>query len=340
MGMEQGGYIEGDEQGTYGYGGGGGDFNLSMGAGGDSFAVDYASMYAPIDYAPYEPQWGLEPPTFEPLPQSPLPDLPFFPGISQEDLAFAWEERFAEQGGFETFDKDYFGKYEVVPDTLPVAPYEQSWPIEEPRYFELPFVPYVQSWPIEEPKYFELPPPPPKTTPKLPPACAGGTYHPYPIGHPDQNKCVPFPPAQLGSSPQAQPKPAAPSGGGSSTSKPPAQQQQKCPTGYFLDPTTKQCRPIPQEQPQSCPTGYYRASSGQCLPIPKCTTTGTVFDQAIGLCVPRGQAISPLPEGVEGLFDELSKLPWWIWLALGGLLLLSRDGEDGKKTTVTYRRAR
>ena len=37
MGMEQGGYIEGDEQGTYGYGGGT-DFNLSMGAGGDSFA--------------------------------------------------------------------------------------------------------------------------------------------------------------------------------------------------------------------------------------------------------------------------------------------------------------
>jgi hypothetical protein len=75
------------------------------------------------------------------------------------------------------------------------------------------------------------------------------------------------------------------------------------------------------------------------LLIPKCATPGTVFDQARGLCVPKGQAISPLPEGVEGLFDELSKLPWWVWLALGGLLLLNRD-EDGKKTTVTYRRAR
>jgi hypothetical protein len=103
---------------------------------------------------------------------------------------------------------------------------------------------------------------------------------------------------------------------------------------------TKQCKPIPQGQPQSCPSGYYRASNGQCFPIPKCTTPGTVFDAARGICVPRAQAISPVSESGElgDLWANLKGLPWWLWLALAGAFLLSRDS-DGKTTTVRYKRS-
>ncbi len=221
--------------------------------------------------------------------------------------------------------------------------------LPEGQFFPLPYVDYWQS-PFYTPTFPDLPAPPPPSTPlplspassqpNLPPACAAGTYHPYPIGHPQQNVCVPFPGPQS----QAPKPPSATSGTTGSTSKPPAPQQkppvqQQCPQGYYRDPATGQCKPIPQGQPQQCPSGYYRASNGQCFPIPRCTTPGTVFDQATGLCVPRGQAIAPLPEGIEGLFDELKNLPWWLWLALAGLLLLSKD-DDGKKTTVAYRRGR
>jgi hypothetical protein len=98
---------------------------------------------------------------------------------------------------------------------------------------------------------------------------------------------------------------------------------------------------------QACPTGTYREFfTQQCLPIPtqKCATPGTVFDQATGRCVPIAQAVSPLPgttpSEFDNLFADLSKLPWWLWLALalGGYLILSRDS-DGRTTTVRYRRA-
>jgi hypothetical protein len=357
MGMEQGGYIEGDEQGTYGYGGGGG-FDLSMGGGGDSFIVDYAADYGGAynftgDYSGVGT--GAE-----------YGDSGYQPG---GDLYGAYVDYYTESG-FDLTTAMELAAQDAAAGSVEIATSERGLlpdALGPETYYGLPYIPepfLTPYTPIFPDLPAPLPPvitplipltvqPPPQTplpqtpttgqqpiAPGLPPACPTGQYHPHPIGHPDQNKCVPFPPPQLGSAPSPQQRPAAPSGG-SSTSKPPAQQQQqqKCPTGYYLDPATKQCKPIPQGQPQSCPAGYYRASNGQCLLIPKCATPGTVFDQARGLCVPKGQAISPLPEGVEGLFDELSKLPWWVWLALGGLLLLNRD-EDGKKTTVTYRRAR
>jgi hypothetical protein len=246
--------------------------------------------------------------------------------------------------------------YAPAPTPIEYAPYQPLWPIEEPQYFPLPFLPYEQSAPIEEPQYFPLPVPPPplppspaSSQPNLPPACPSGQYHPYPIGHPQQNACVPFP---VSSTPQPQPQPrssgGASSGGSTSAPKQPTQQQpkqptqQQCPSGYYRDPVTGQCKPIPQGQPQQCPPGYYRASNGQCLPIPRCTTPGTVFDAARGICVPQGQAVAPVsPSGELGdLFGDLKKLPWWVWLAAGGLLLLGKDDDGGKKTTVTYRRAR
>jgi hypothetical protein len=376
-----GGYYDGGgmavEYGTGDYGGGGWGFDTTSWP---TFDEYYGGGGEPIDYAPgfdsssgfldlgggylYDPSTGgildtgfqeIPYAPYEPMPLNPyepsLPDLPFYPGISREDLAFAWEERFAEPIGFESYNRDYFGQYEVIPE-LPDLP---------ETYFPLPYVPYDygQLPPYIPPIIEPTPPPPPplppspaSSQPNLPPACPGGQYHPYPIGHPQQNACVPFP-VSTTPAPQQQPRPSggASSGGSTSAPKPPSQQQQQpkpapppCPPGYYRDPATGQCRQIPQGQPQQCPIGYYRAPSGQCLPIPRCTTPGTVFDAARGICVPQGQAVSPVSPSGAGelgdLFGDLKKLPWWVWLAAGGLLLLGKDDDGGKKTTVTYRRAR
>jgi hypothetical protein len=356
--MEQGGYIEGDEQGTYGYGGGG-DFNLSMGGGGDSFAIDYAADYGGAynftgDYSGVGT--GAE-----------YGDSGYQPG---GDLYGAYVDYYTESGfdlttAMELAAQDAAaGSVEIatserglLPDALGPETYYGLPYIPDP--FLTPYTPIFPDLPAPLPPIvtpiipFTVPAPPqvplPQTpgtgpipiAPGLPPACPTGQYHPYPIGHPQQNVCIPFPSAQTGSRPQQQQRPSGSSGGASSTPKPPQQQQQgQCPTGYCKHPTG-QCMPIPQ--------GYFRHPTTQVC-SPRCTTPGTVFDQSRGQCVPVAQAVNPLPgsqahgtelpEGAEGLLDELSKLPWWVWLALGGLLLLSRDGEDGKKTTVTYRRAR
>jgi hypothetical protein len=327
--MEQGGYIEGDEQGTYGYGGGA-DFNLSMGGGGDAYSIDFGDSDFYYGYgfdtgaeygdSGYQSGGDLYGAYVDYYTEAGL-DLTTAMELAAQDAAAGSVEIATSERGLlpDTLGPETFYGLPYIPDPF-LTPYTPIFP-------DLP--------PPAPPPVAPLPQSPATQQPGLPPACPGGQYHPYPIGHPQQNICIPFPPAQTSSTPSP-PKQTAPA----PVPAPKAQQQQKCPTGYYLDPATKQCKPIPQGQPQSCPTGYFRASTGQCLPIPKCTTPGTVFDQARGLCVPKGQAISPLPEGVEGLFGELGKLPWWLWLALGGLLLLSRDGEDGKKTTVTYRRAR
>lgn len=336
MGQEQGAYIDGES---------GSDFVYGYGGGGDEFAIDYASYYAPIDYAPgfeeipyapYEQSWEIE---------SPVPFADIISTSEPGEIPFAPYEQSWELEPFIPF-ADILDTSAQAP--IDYAPYQQYWPIEPftPEPLPLPpvFTPVFPLVAPPVPQVTQTPtvsPGPIPMAPGLPPACPTGQYHPYPIGHPQQNACVPFPPAQTGSKPQQQQKPTASSGGaasGGAQQKP--QQQQQCPQGQYRDPVTGQCKPIPSGQPQQCPTGYYRASNGQCLPIPKCTTPGTVFDAARGLCVPQGQAISPLPSGeFDELLGDLKNIPWWVWLALGGLILLSRD-EDGKKTTVTYRRAR
>lgn len=280
------------------------DFYYGYGAGESEYGgpIDYAPGYEEIPYAPYEQSWELE------------PFIPFADIIPTSELGYA----------------DYEQSWPLEPFTPEPLSLPDIWPT-----YGLPYFSNYDQWqsPPYVPVFSDLPTPRPPVgqtaqQPNLPPACPGGYYHPYPIGHPDQNKCVPFPPLPTPAPPQQS---GQQSGGGSQAPKP----QQQCPQGQYRDPATGQCKPIPQGQPQQCPTGYYRAPNGQCLPIPKCTTAGTVFDQARGICVPQGQAVLPLP---EGLFDELSKLPWWIWLALGGLLLLGKD-DDGRTTTVRYRRA-
>lgn len=353
MGMEQGGYTTdagGGDDFVYGYGGGGDEVSIDLGSGIDIGDADFYYGYgfdtgAEYGDSGYSPGGGnLFDAYTDFYTESGFDLMTAMELAAQEVAAGSTKIVTDEYGPLPDISNQPFYGLPYIPDSF-LTPYTPIFPdLPEPLPPVItPLIPLN----VQPPPQVPLPqiptPGPQPIAPGLPPACPSGQYRPFPIGHPDQNKCVPFPPAQTGSRPQAQPKPSAAPGGTASTSKPPAQKppaQQACPKGYYRDPATGQCKPIPQGQPQACPSGYFRASNGQCLPIPKCTTPGTVFDQATGLCVPKDQAISPLPEGVEGLFDELSKLPWWVWLALGGLILLSRDGEGGKRTTVTYRRAR
>jgi len=246
-------------------------------------------------------------------------------GLQQpgSDLFGAFFDYYSAQG-YDDYTAMQMAATDAAGGSILTETYEQAPPPILPnlpeQYFALPPPPYDYGFwagysPTFPEQYFPLPPPPSNTAqPNLPPYCPAGQYHPYPIGHPQQNVCVPFPTAttNVPKPPTSQPSPAP-------APKPPAQQ-----------------KPPTQQQ---CPQGYYRTSTGQCLPIPKCTTPGTVFDQARGTCVPKGQAVSPLPGEAEDFFANLKNIPWWVWLALGGAFLLSRD-DGGKKTTVTYRRAR
>jgi hypothetical protein len=215
-----------------------------------------------------------------------------------------------------------------------------------PISYFTPWIPFEA--PFEDQIFFELPPPPEppptKTAPKLPPYCPGGTYHPYPIGHPQQDVCVPFPPAPK---PPAGTQPKSPTQTPSPAPKPtaqqpkPAQTQQGCPPGYCKHPQTGQWIQTPY--------GYYCDPQTQIC-RPRCTTQGTVYDQAKGQCVPVAQATSPLPGSeapgtelpdmppeVSSAWDELKKMPLWVWAAAAGLLVFGMSGDGG---TTGRRRSR
>lgn len=341
MGDLQGQYID---QGEYDIGGGyGGGYDYS------SDYVDYGSISPDyIDYASYDPNAPgsqLTEPSYDTSGGNLFEDyLDYYIELGYDPLTAA---DFAAQDASE-------GSITIPTleqGVIPTSPYDQSYPLNQPQYFPLPVTPYQP--PVDYAPYnpVDLTPPTPEPLPQapaanLPPACPGGQYHPYPIGHPQQNVCVAFP-----APPQQQTSTSSSGGssGGSSAPKAPTPQPQQlppCPTGQKRDPWTLQCVPQAPAQ-QACPTGTYREFfTQQCLPIPtqKCATPGTVFDQATGRCVPIAQAVSPLPgttpSEFDNLFADLSKLPWWLWLALalGGYLILSRDS-DGRTTTVRYRRA-
>jgi len=297
-----------------------------IGAGGD-FNYGYGfDAGLPPDYAPgFGPETG-----FMDLgggyAYDPSTDSILDTGLQQpgSDLFGAFFDYYSAQG-YDDYTAMQMASEGASAGSILMETYEQGTtqpPIfPDIQYFPLPYVPdynYWQSPPYvpDFEQYYPLPlPPSDSAQPNLPPYCPAGQYHPYPIGHPQQNVCVPFPQAIT----QAPKPPTGTSGAPAPAPKPPAQQ-----------------KPPTQQQ---CPAGYYKAANGQCLPIPRCTTPGTVFDQARGICVPKSQAVSPLPGEAEDFFANLKNIPWWVWLALGGAFLLSKD-DDGKKTTVTYRRAR
>ena len=135
---------------------------------------------------------------------------------------------------------------------------------------------------------------------RLPPYCGPGTYHPYPIGHPQQDLCIPFPPAQA--RPPAKPATMTPGQIGQGSGAAAAPKPAACPAGYVLDPKTK-----------------------KCVPIPKCQA-GTVFNSQTGRCEP-----------VTTFASAAKKVPLWFWLLLGGSVIYISQS-DGRPAPTRGRR--
>lgn len=164
-----------------------------------------------------------------------------------------------------------------------------------PRVSDYDWQDYITPWPYTPPDLnwdpwgdlFGGAPGGSAASPNLPGACPPGTYHPYPIGHPQQNECAPFP-----TDPAARAR---------------AQQQQQR--------QAQQARAAQQQQQQNCPRGQYRnLKTRRCEPIPTCPT-GQVFSPAQGRCISRAAAQQAQSQGFP-----------WLWLLLGAGALLALDG--------------
>jgi len=331
--------------------GAGADFNYGYGAGtgGDlgpvadsvnwgNLGIDVGGGYI---YDPVADQFidtGLEQPT------------------GGSDLYGAYLDYYMNQG-YDFYEASAMASQEAAQGSILTPTLEQGAPPvlpDLPVYYPLP---YVDNWdPYQTPPYIptfpDLPPPPPPAQPAtqklgpcntvngLPGYCAAGTYHPAN----DPCSCVPFPaattnapkpPTGTSSAPPPAPKPSTPP-------KPPT--QPSCPPGQARNPATGQCQ-TPMPTPR-CPTGYtYNPTYQRCLAASGQTAcpTGYVWDARISRCVAQlgmpnllpgpGDFIQP---GLDSTLGDLANLPWWLWAALGGLLLLNTGGS--KTTTVRYRR--
>jgi len=137
----------------------------------------------------------------------------------------------------------------------------------------------------------------PGTSQKLPGACYGPTYHPYPIGHPQQDLCMPYPtnPAARKRAQQQEQK-RQQQAQQQAKAQQKAQQQQKCPQGQWPNPQTKRCEPIP-----------------------KCAPPGTVFHQKTGRCL--------TPAQIAEAAKASGKSNWWLWLLLAGVGVVALSGD-------------
>jgi len=290
-------YID-DYGGSYYDGGSGADLYLN--GGGYTPGIDYA----PIDYALYEPM-PLEPPSFEPLPEPSFSSGNYFEDYLDLYLELGYDPLTAvDLAAQDAQQVSIVAETTYAPAPLPDV--------------SLPTIPYITSYVptfwegFPEGDYFELPPPPKlgpcNTETGLPGPCAGGFYHPQY----DPCACIPFPPALAPTrTPQQQQQPQTPRPPTQQTPRPPAQPQ-TCPVTHCKHPTTGQCIPIPQGYTRHPQTQVCTAQPGQVSPL-------------------------PIPTEAKDMFENLKELPWWVWVAGAGLLLLSQGGE--RTTTVRYRRA-
>lgn len=124
--------------------------------------------------------------------------------------------------------------------------------------------------------------------PVLPKPCYGPTYHPYPIGHPQQDLCVP-----LDDGSQATKKKQA-------AIKRQGQQQQ-----------ARQQQKQQQAANKTCPPKNWRnPKTGKCELIPTCPA-GAKFDQVTAQCLTASQRLE--------LYGQQGNWLWWI---VGGVLFL------------------
>lgn len=125
--------------------------------------------------------------------------------------------------------------------------------------------------------------------------CSKGTYHP--VNNP--YACVPFPPDDPNGKKARQQQ----------------QQQQKA---------NAAARAAQKKQDQQCPKGYFKnPTTGKCQPIPQCPQ-GTAFDSRTQKCLTPAQA------------KELYGQDWsWLWLVLAGVVGVKLLSDEGN-----YRRGR
>lgn len=329
MGMEQGQYTEN------GNGGGGGYYDaefVDYYGGGDSFMIDYGALenYAPagdeIPYAEYIPG-ELTGPAFEPYPE-----------YGGGDLFGAYVDYYMNQG-MDFYEASAAASESTAEGSIQIPTWEQTPPEVLPelqQYFPLPYVPDYNLWQsppyIPEFDYYPLPVPPPQPQPQLPGYCPQGTYHP--LDNP--MICVPFPaPPPSGSTQPPRPPPQT-AGAPAPVPLPSARPRPPAPTPAPRPPTG-QAPPCPPRQ-------WRNPANGQCEPFPACLLPGQTFDPRVARCVTMG--VSPLPAqpgapppspyGEPG--GDLKGLPWWVWAALAGLLLLNMSGGEGRTTTVRYKK--
>jgi hypothetical protein len=273
------------------------------GGGGDYFDyLSYPDYYAsgsdqPIDYASYPDYYAGTDSLFNDY-------LNYYVELGYDPLEAA--SLAAQDASSPAFQLE--GSAPLPPETLPNIvsdvpsyPYQTPYARLDTSFLPLPTTP--ETVPVAP-----LAQSPATQQPHLPPYCPVGQYHPYPIGDPRQDLCVPFPAAQTSQPSRPPPSGSSGSSGSSqSSTKPPAPQQPKPPVST------------------------------------QCPTPGTVFDPRVGRCVPVTQVsqLTPpaqTPQG-EDIFGGLKNIPLWVWLALAGVLLLSGGGEEKKKVTIQHRRA-
>ncbi len=240
----------------------------------DEWATPWASGYAG-EYWPVNPFAAGEP--------------------SGGDSSF-WDSfyRYVEMG-FSAIDAEWLAQQDAqqLPESHSGPWWDPSWTTQ----------PAWDLWPVVGPNIQELPPPPAP----LPGVCPTGQYHPYPIGHPQQNACAPLSndPAQRQRQQQQEQTRTVTrlptvSRTGTMTSALPSS---PCRVGQWMNPTTRRCEPLPT-----------------CAP-------DQIFSPSQRKCVAAGAR--------QGLTDLLRKMPWPMWIVLGlllaGTLASGRSGESKRK---------
>lgn len=135
----------------------------------------------------------------------------------------------------------------------------------------------------------------------LPGYCPVGTYHPYPIGHPQQDLCAPFPEWMTGSARTTQ-------------------QRQSPQTSGATQPARTSARPL------GIPPGYWlNPATGMIEPIPACPA-GLVFDEFVGRCVAPGELT-----GGDASGSKDNSLLWLLLIAAGVLVVSDRGSGGGKR---------
>lgn len=131
----------------------------------------------------------------------------------------------------------------------------------------------------------------------LPKPCYGATYHPYPIGHPQQDLCEPYPDNNTAAKKQAAQQKKTQQAAANAMKAAQKKQDQACP-----------------KHPQGLPV-WKNPQTGKCEVVPQCPQ-GSKFDSATRRCL--------TPAQVKELYGDNS----WIWWLVGGgvaLMIVTRD---------------